>query len=354
MRATFREIPLDAYQAPVKTSPSIPHIQNPPTFGHILRNKGYRDVEELGAMTEAWRQLFDFIRPDLLLFDHAPTALLAARGLNVPQATIGTGFFCPPDESPLANMSSIRDMPLAQREKDEFELVQTINAVLAEHRQPELSHLGRLFHDVDDNLFCTFQELDHYPQRVAATYYGCWSADLPREEFTNWPTGTGKRIFAYLKPMKGLGELIRWLYGQKHPTILVGDRIDFTPYREWGGGSVRFVTRPLQLERIRQEADVAIMNGNHGAACEFLLAGVPTLQLPITYEQGILTRRILETGAAMFASPENGRQMIGQLSSLLASDEKRNRAKAFAAKYRQFSPEIGIERLCSRLSEMLG
>ncbi|PQO46659.1 glycosyltransferase [Blastopirellula marina] len=354
LRPAFRDIPIEAYQAPIKTSPAVPYLQNPPTLGHILLNKGYRDANELASMSQAWRNLFQRLQPDLILCDHAPTALLAARGLSAAKATIGPGFFCPPNENPLPNMSPLRDMPLPQRAADEAALLRTINLALRQNRQPELETVAQLFHDVDRNFFCTFRELDHYPQRQNASYFGAWSAEMPRAELAGWPTGAGQKIFAYLKPMKALDELIRWLYGRKLPTVLVGDRIDFGAYRQWSQGSVRFYERPIQLDGVRRECDVAILNGNHGAACEFLLAGVPTLQIPITFEQGILTQRIVDTGSALFASPENGRQVIGQLSALLESTSAKVAAQQFATKYQDFSQQQGAERLCQQLFHLLG
>ena len=50
------------------------------TFAHILHNIGFSNVAELTTMTGAWRQLFEHVRPDLIVFDHSPTALLAASG----------------------------------------------------------------------------------------------------------------------------------------------------------------------------------------------------------------------------------------------------------------------------------
>jgi len=63
------------------------------TFAHILHNVGFCNVDELTTMTGAWRQLFEFVRPDLIVFDHSPTAPLAARGIPARKALIGTNSF---------------------------------------------------------------------------------------------------------------------------------------------------------------------------------------------------------------------------------------------------------------------
>ena len=77
--------------------PQIRDIEPTCTFAQILHNCGFGDAAELATMAEAWRKLYDFVRPDLIIFDHAPTALLASAGYPVRRALIGTGFFSPPD-----------------------------------------------------------------------------------------------------------------------------------------------------------------------------------------------------------------------------------------------------------------
>ena len=127
---------VEAWQAPFKISRAVPHVPHPDTFGHMLLNLGYRHEGELRQLVDAWRLLFHQLRPDLLVFDHSPTAMLAARGMAVPQATIGHGFFVPVDEDPLRPLAPWKQVPLEQRRADERELVDRINCVLSHNRQP--------------------------------------------------------------------------------------------------------------------------------------------------------------------------------------------------------------------------
>ena len=87
---------VEILQAPFKHA-RIRDIEPTCTYAQILHNCGFGDAAELATMAEAWRKLYDFVRPDLIIFDHAPTALLASAGYPVRRALIGTGFFSPPD-----------------------------------------------------------------------------------------------------------------------------------------------------------------------------------------------------------------------------------------------------------------
>jgi len=155
-------------QAPTKTRSPQRHIVNACSFAHILHNSGYESVGELSAMVVAWRGLFALARPDLMIFDHSPTALLAARGVNAKKVIVGSGFCIPPDESPLPNLRPWVKIDLARLREDEQRVLATMNRVLKNLRQPPLERITQLYSEVDDTLLLTYPELDHYPNRKNA------------------------------------------------------------------------------------------------------------------------------------------------------------------------------------------
>ena len=69
-------------QSPYRPPASQNSVATPRTFAHVLWNAGFADPSELRVLTEAWGNLLDFVAPDLIVFDHAPTALLAARATS--------------------------------------------------------------------------------------------------------------------------------------------------------------------------------------------------------------------------------------------------------------------------------
>src|SRR4051794_14012883 len=71
----FRELDVKLLQAPQKLRPPPSEFKPPLTFPHILHNTGFADLIELAAMAGAWRNLLELVRPNVVLFDHSPTAL---------------------------------------------------------------------------------------------------------------------------------------------------------------------------------------------------------------------------------------------------------------------------------------
>src|SRR5437764_11706080 len=94
--STFRGVDVALLQAPVKLRPPVSEFRPPLTFPHILHNVGFGDDTELAALASAWRNLIEAVRPDVVVCDHSPTALLALRGVPPRRALIGTGFCCVP------------------------------------------------------------------------------------------------------------------------------------------------------------------------------------------------------------------------------------------------------------------
>jgi hypothetical protein len=74
------------------------------TYADLLHNVGFAHGKDLRILTRAWQTLFALVRPDLILCDHSPSALLAASLDEIPCALIGTGFCCPPTGETLPNL----------------------------------------------------------------------------------------------------------------------------------------------------------------------------------------------------------------------------------------------------------
>ena len=91
-------------QAPLCTK-TYSGLEEPPlNYAEILMRYGYLDAPVLGGLVRAWRDLILLARPDVLVADHAPTALLAARDMRIAKLATGAPFTIPPRASPTPNM----------------------------------------------------------------------------------------------------------------------------------------------------------------------------------------------------------------------------------------------------------
>ena len=115
-------------------------------------------------MVMGWKNILQVIAPDLAVFDHSPTANLGSRSISMKRAFFGTGFYAPPQMSPMPTIRPWLEAPLQRFQSSENRALQAINPVLERIDAPVLEKLMNLF-DCDENFLTTFPELDHYQER---------------------------------------------------------------------------------------------------------------------------------------------------------------------------------------------
>lgn len=180
-------------QAPY-SPPAPPRVRPTHGFAQLLANVGFGDDRELLALASAWRNLFRLVRPDLVVFDHSPSALLASRAGPSRRVLLGTGFFCPPDGRPFAPLrAGTRDDQGEAVLAAEDHVLANVNRLLSHWKLAPLDRLARLYADVDDTFLTTFPELDHYGTRAGLRYRGPVNGSGGKP--IAWPGG-GKRVYA--------------------------------------------------------------------------------------------------------------------------------------------------------------
>jgi hypothetical protein len=321
-------------QSPCLLSAPVDAIRQPRTFAHILQNVGFGDDDQLRSLIVSWRSLFDLVRPDALICEHAPTALLASRWISCRRIVIGTGFSLPPDVSPLPDMCPWMKVPAIDIHRHESILRDRINRLLTNDRIAPLKRLSEFYGDADEHFLATFSELDHYRERAAAEYWGNWSLKLGAEAQPS-PLTDRPRVFAYLKPSAGpwkLEHMLGLLRGLPFETFA------YVPpgrsaIKKFESAALRISFEPVDLATQLGNCDLAILHGTAGTSTQCLLAGVPLLMVPLVLEQAIFSRRIVELGAGLMAAPHRAEQFASKLWMLLHNDRYRNAAQAFAAQY---------------------
>jgi UDP:flavonoid glycosyltransferase YjiC (YdhE family) len=181
--------------------------EGPANYAELLLSQGWHARDALWGLVYSWLNLFRTFRPDLLVVDHSPSALLAARAARLPCVQIGNGFEIPPAVSPLPSIRVWERVPEERLARSEQAALATANAVLGAFKGPPLERLAELF-DIQGKVYATFAELDHYGERAGVDYAGpVYSLSLGTR--VDWPLGAGPRVFAYLRPtVEGVEQML--------------------------------------------------------------------------------------------------------------------------------------------------
>ena len=349
-RQDFSGLGVASLQAPIKTSKHPSLVHEPRSFAHILYNSGFSDCVELRGMASGWRTLYELVQPDLILCDHAPTALLASRACHARRVIVGTGFCCPPDVCPLPDLRPW--LPNAAETLCQYEgrVLQNINAVLDSWQLEPLKQVSQLYREVDCTFLTTLRELDHYPHRGSAEYYGTWLT--PVGAAPHWPAGPGKKIFAYLKQFQALPDLLEAIKGTASPALIYVDEVDLSLRTRFETSMLQFADQRLDLAAVGATCDLAILNGGHNATCLMLLAGKPIMTVPLNLEQAYNGSSVAKVDAGFGAYPEHPELFAPTLKDVLENERYYLGAERFATRYADLDQIHKIQRISDQIDRL--
>lgn len=341
----------DWLQAPVM--PEQRRDGPPMNYADILLRFGYANDTDLLGLVVAWRELIRLTEVRLVLADHAPTAILAARTLGVPVMLFGSGFFAPPQVAPTPNMRPWVQVDPAHLHACDALVLSSINAVLARYRQPPLQHLAQLFQVAEDSLL-SFPELDHYPQRGPARYWGMLPAAVAAP--SAWPSAPGARVFSYLRPeTPHMEAALQALHALRGSILVYAPGLPAELLNRYAAPHMAFSPTPVDLNRVAAEADAGLTYASPAATVAFLMAGKPVLMIPGHLEQFLFGRRVEEMGAGLIQNPEQAPDRLpAMLNEILANPGFGQNATAFAAKYANFDQHAVIDHMAARIRELAG
>ncbi len=326
------------FQAPHAGTPT--KLANPPAnFSEILIGKGYADQRALLGMTRAWQALFQFFHPDVVLADHAPTALFTAYLSGIPAIPIGTGFAVPMPVSPQPSLrpwEAIAESRLIHADR-------TVNASLEAvavaigfkgKRVPTLSDL------YENALLAFFPEFDHAGVRPDGRYIGP-ILSFPPKRSLSWHDNRPHRVIAYLRSeTRGFTSLMQALRNSStFETIIMVPGLGESNAKQLAAPHVQIFRETTSIEEILPKADVVISQGGVGTMTESLLNGVPMLLMPHHVEQYLTTQRVNQLGASIICEPaERSIEKIAtSLDELIEEKSYRTNAEAFTRTHANFN-----------------
>ncbi len=302
----------------------------PANYSEMLFRFGFLDPDGLTGQVKAWRSLFSLCDADLLVLDHAPTASLAARGLDIPVTLIGTGFMLPPETAPLPAFRWWQKTPIERLVKSEARTLATMNQVQRRTAMPDFHAVHELF-SANTPYLCTIPELDHYPGRAHADYKGPRFASNVGEP-PGWPDVDGKKVFAYLYPAhRHFEPVVSALSDLPVSALVYAPGIPAALQRKLASDRVVFSHGLVNLQAVSRDCDAVICHGGHGTVANMLLEACPILALPSQLEQSMIARRIEDAGVGLMAAANAQSPDFHQLLERLLNEE------TFSASAQQFS-----------------
>lgn len=344
---------IEYLQAPLWLPP-VQGLPAPINFTESLFLFGFLQPAGLLSVLRAWRALLALLKPDLLIFDHAPTALLASRGLGLPRLVTGNSFAVPPRRTPLPLYEWWNPKAGApQRELDcEERLLRNANHALSALGAPPMTCVADLY-DAEVTHITGAPELDVYGPRDAACYVGAINA-LDQGVEPRWPAGPARRVFAYLKPRYMHFDAVVTALARLDASVLV-----FAPglarqnMLRLQAANLAFSTEPLRMRSVREQVEMAVCHAG-GMVDVMLQAGRPVFLLPMQMEQTMTSRRVDELGCGLFHIAQQGpRELEKGLKRVFSTPAYAEHALAYQQRNANFTQAFAMERMIGGCEALL-
>lgn len=292
------------------------------SFADILLHAGFDDPDTLGGLVSAWRAFYAQLQPDWVMYDHAPVALFAARGLPFKQTCVSTGFSIPPGGEAFPRFRHWQpDTESDQAHRRHSHQLAMANGKLVGQRlgMPALACLPEIFGQAAQKL-TTFPPLDHYPSRVAGEYIGPIGGLGQSQPFER--TGDERWIFCYLWARhRGSLALLKALADIPDCKTLavVPDLPGHLPAPQQYQ-NLTITRQPIDLNTLSHWVELIVCNANHGTLALVSSQGIPSANSPVTLEQTMLAQRIEAADAGItltrWATPTAAARQIADAVSL--------------------------------------
>lgn len=244
-----------------------------------LTKAGFFCEDLLRSRFAWWHETFLRLRPELVVAEYAPTALLAARALGIPSCATGNAYGLPP-----ATMASFPSLAMGKDNGivlNESRLLDTVNTVTRPYGLGPLTALPEIYRS-DVALPTGVKHWDPYAE---------WRQDsllLPLAEMPPLTDATGKELFIYFS-WRELEEpsIQEALAALKIPARCFALNLsERARTRLEGNPRIAIESAPVPQRAIVANSRMVLCAGQAGTLALGVLSGLPVLALPCQSEQG--------------------------------------------------------------------
>jgi UDP:flavonoid glycosyltransferase YjiC (YdhE family) len=316
------------------------------SYADILADLGMADADVCRQLLAAWSRIFALCKTQLVLIDHAPAALFAAKCHGLKTISLDSGFTRPPLQAPFPCFRPWKGVAEEERLAQEERCLAVLNRLSQGHGRACFTSLAEAVNP-DFPLITSFYELDHYPQRKGGKYIG------PTHSFNegtkvHWRGGRRCRIFVYLRGLPRLAELLDELMSLDAEFIVFSPQLDAARCERLTLPH-RFVSNsPVCVRELLPDCDLVISNGGHGLISACLLFGVNSVVIPLYMEQRLMADCLRRAGVGEGVPPACVHaSLIPVLESVLGGAVYRSAALSLRRKYRSYDLPSTLNRLAN-------
>ena len=297
------------------------------SFNHTVWIFGYHSPKFVFTRIQLWAELFDRIKPNLVIADYAPGALMAAIG-RIPSIATGNGYSLPPVE--LQRFPRYHKIPDVI---DQDLLLSSLNKGLQLTGRKGIGHLPELFR-ADFQACATFELIDPYRNiRTQPVLGPLFSREIPR-----YQAQKSERIFVYLTHCHPeiLENVVRALSMLEVPVDLYALQAAQTDIKSLASENITLVDETVSLEEIISSYSLVVHLGGHGFTTELLAAGMPQVLLTLDIEKVLFGIQLERENLAAVYRIDLGadlEEILSVIRKALDDDGLRTNVQKFADMY---------------------
>lgn len=357
-RAAFSGSGAEVIEAPVvntDTSPRQGRAMPIECYAQLLDRNVFGDDSALREALRKWRKLLQAWRPDVIVTDFAPTALLAAHLHRIPVIQVAIGWESPPLDAEWLPVIHPPGRPSAVNARTlESGLLARINCICREANAPQLPSMSSLY-AIGRQLLATWPESDHFAPRASGRYIGpIYSDDYGTA--VRWPAEQDayRRLLVYLSPDPRSLPLVQGLQRDSRVQVVaILPQLDRVTAIRASSPRVRIHSDPIRLADLMPTADLVVSNGGHGLMAIAMRAGVPMLTIPRNVEQALFVHRLeVNTGAVRSLLDLGMPDDWPRLCYAMANDQAlQTAAQAMAQRYAEHHRDRAIDHVIDAVEE---
>ena len=261
------------------------------SYNSIIASLGFLDTKFVFTRLALWKRLFERTKPNLVVADFAPHALLAAKD-RIPTVAIGNFYTLPAtsfDNYPrFADRTETVDVKRLYRSIAQAMLMAGLEPI---RKVPDIF-------DADIHACFTLPETDIFsPLREPAVEGPLLASPIAKRQSKG-----GNKYFAYLTHCKPelRAKILDSFVGLARPIDLYSLTLTDDDREKLKGSLVNVLSEPLEFTQIVNDYSMVLHLGGHLLTLEMLLTGMPQTALAIDIEKFYLGRTLSELGLLAF------------------------------------------------------